>query len=144
MFLYSVTSKSLHISSIEGFQNICLYQIRMRELRPDPDPIQLKNWIQSQNVYKNRPDQNNRIVNCKPDSFFQPSPISKGSRKKSIFSSVPATKALPPTPTPLELSGHICWGDFLELQKSSYLLVAMPLHPRPTKKRFFCGFPNVM
>ena len=52
---------------------------------------------------------------------------------KKLFFSCPATKALPPPPPHLELSGHIFLGDFfLELKKKLYYSTCGAPYPHPS------------
>ena len=83
--------------------------------------------------------------------FFLNLPLTQGSRKKVIFFSGPATKAL--HSPPLELSGHIffkgIYWDFFRASTKFFFLAARPIPPPPclsgrtTKKKlnFFRGFP---
>ena len=59
---------------------------------------------------------------------------------------------LPPSP-PLDLSGHIFWGNFFffsALKKKLFFLVARTFPPPPSqwpghkKKNFFCDFPIIL
>ena len=70
--------------------------------------------------------------------------VREAAKNRSFFSG-PTTMALPP---PLELSGHICFRTFLDLQKKIFfvsgqaLTTPPPLSGRATKKIPFFGFPK--